>query len=216
MNFSDQTPHSAGKAMRIAIVMTLHAIALMLGLSVQHRITVHEPIDPIPIKQLPKEPPRPIEPEPPIPEHKLPSSALPSSIIDLPPMDIQVPRKDDGTTIKGSADVGDVKTGGGGGGIVAPHAEPIHVAAVVDPNACEKPEYPPISARNGETGTVVLSMLIGVDGRVRDANIEKSSGYKSLDRAARNALSLCKFKPGTTDGVPEQSWTKIQYAWSLN
>ncbi|MFD2270900.1 hypothetical protein ACFS07_06595 [Undibacterium arcticum] len=36
-----------------------------------------------------------------------------------------------------------------------------------------------------------------------------------MDKAARLALSICKFKPGTTDGKPEQSWTKVQYEWKL-
>jgi periplasmic protein TonB len=92
----------------------------------------------------------------------------------------------------------------------------VRTAAEVNANACDKPDYPANSARMGETGTVTLSMLIGVDGRVIDANVEKSSGSRALDRAAKDGLSLCKFKPGTIDGVPQQSWTKIQYQWTLD
>lgn len=92
---------------------------------------------------------------------------------------------------------------------------PVHIPAVVDSRACSKPEYPAKSLRNEETGTVTLQFLIGLDGRVVESRVEKSSGYRDLDNAARNALSLCKFKPGTTDGKPEQSWTKMQYVWKL-
>jgi len=92
---------------------------------------------------------------------------------------------------------------------------PVRIPAVVDSRACSKPEYPPKSLRNEETGTVTLQFLIGLDGRVVESRVEKSSGYRDLDNAARNALSLCKFKPGTTDGKPEQSWTKMQYVWKL-
>lgn len=91
----------------------------------------------------------------------------------------------------------------------------IRVAAVVDPNACDKPEYPRSSLRAEETGTVTLDFLIGVDGKVVDSKISKSSGFRDLDRAARAALSLCKFRPGSIDGKPEQSWTKMQYVWKL-
>ncbi|MFD2271228.1 energy transducer TonB [Undibacterium arcticum] len=79
----------------------------------------------------------------------------------------------------------------------------------------QKPVYPQSSARNEETGTVVFSFLVGVDGRVIESKIDRSSGYRELDKAARQALSICKFKPGTTDGKPEQSWTKVQYEWKL-
>jgi len=46
--------------------------------------------------------------------------------------------------------------------------------------------------------------------------VEKSSGFRELDRAAQVGLGLCRFKPGTVDGVPQQSWTKMQYVWSLD
>jgi protein TonB len=102
--------------------------------------------------------------------------------------------------------------------VTAPPTVPpptIRVAAVVDPNACDKPEYPRASLRAEETGTVTLDLLIGIDGRVVDSKVSKTSGFKDLDRAARAALSLCKFKPGSIDGKPEQSWTKMQYVWKL-
>ncbi|RFP11598.1 energy transducer TonB [Duganella sp. BJB488] len=95
-------------------------------------------------------------------------------------------------------------------------AAPQLVAAVVDAKACAKPDYPKSALRNGDTGTVTLSLLIGTDGRVADSKVEKSSGFRELDRAAQVGLGLCRFKPGTVDGVPQQSWTKMQYVWSLD
>jgi protein TonB len=29
-------------------------------------------------------------------------------------------------------------------------------------------------------------------------------------------LAACKFKPGTKDGAPAQTWTKVDYAWKLD
>ena len=95
-------------------------------------------------------------------------------------------------------------------------AAPVITAAVVDAQACVKPDYPKNARRNGDTGTVMLAFLIGTDGKVADSRIEKSSGFRELDRAAQAGLSLCKFKPGTADGVPQQSWTRMQYVWSLD
>jgi protein TonB len=93
---------------------------------------------------------------------------------------------------------------------------PIYTQASVDANACEKPTYPSSSIRLQEEGTVTLAMQIGIDGRVLDARVEKSSGYKTLDKAAIAGLSLCSFKPANTDGTPENSWTKLQYAWKID
>lgn len=95
-------------------------------------------------------------------------------------------------------------------------AAPLVVAAVVDASACAKPDYPKSALRNGDTGTVQLALLIGTDGKVADSRVERSSGFRELDRAAQAGLSLCKFKPGTVDGIAQQSWTRMQYVWSLN
>ena len=98
----------------------------------------------------------------------------------------------------------------------APPAEVVHVAPVIDAaRSCRQPEYPPVSRRNEETGTVVLQFLIDVDGKALDSKVETSSGYARLDAAARDALQLCQFKPGTADGKPERAWGRIRYTWRL-
>ena len=98
----------------------------------------------------------------------------------------------------------------------APAAPAIRTGAVIQPGAhCAKPDYPSASRRMEEEGTVTLKFLIGVDGKVMQADIEKSSGFTRLDEAARQALSKCQFRPGTVDGKPEQSWATIAYKWRL-
>ena len=98
----------------------------------------------------------------------------------------------------------------------APTAPAIRTGAVIQPGAhCAKPDYPSASRRMEEEGTVTLKFLIGADGKVLQADVEKSSGFTRLDEAARNALSKCQFRPGTVDGKPEQSWSTIQYKWRL-
>jgi len=98
----------------------------------------------------------------------------------------------------------------------APAASAIRTGAVIQAGAhCAKPDYPSASRRMEEEGTVTLKFLIGADGKVLQADIEKSSGFTRLDEAARNALSKCQFRPGTVDGKPEQSWASIKYTWRL-
>jgi protein TonB len=97
----------------------------------------------------------------------------------------------------------------------APPAPPVVTAAVISASGCEKPEYPSASKRLEEEGTVQLKFLVGVDGRVIESAIEKSSGFRRLDEAARAGLSKCQFKPGTVDGKPQQSWASMKYTWRL-
>ncbi len=80
---------------------------------------------------------------------------------------------------------------------------------------CDKPEYPRASLVNEEQGTVVLALQIGTDGKVMDTKVEKSSGFKNLDKATMK-LSNCKFKPMVKDGKAEEGWAKFEYAWTLS
>ena len=90
------------------------------------------------------------------------------------------------------------------------------VAPILEGKSCEKPSYPKASLMNEESGTVVFSVLVGPDGAVMDSKIDKSSGSKTLDKAALKTYSSCKFKPGIKDGKPQQAWAKIEYIWSLS
>ena len=87
--------------------------------------------------------------------------------------------------------------------------------ATFDPSKC-KVEYPKASLMNEEQGVTSMSFLINPDGSVADSKLDKSSGFKGLDKAAMKGLSACKFKPGSKDGAPAQTWTKVDYAWKLD
>ena len=87
--------------------------------------------------------------------------------------------------------------------------------ASFDPSKC-KVEYPKASLMNEEQGTTTMSFLVNADGSVADSKLDKSSGFKGLDKAAQKGLSACKFKPGSKDGAPAQTWAKVDYAWKLD
>lgn len=88
------------------------------------------------------------------------------------------------------------------------------VPASFDAKNC-KAEYPKTSLMNEEQGAVTMSFLVSADGRVLESKVDKTSGYKNLDKAALKAISNCKFKPGMKDGAVAQTWTKVDYVWSL-
>jgi len=90
------------------------------------------------------------------------------------------------------------------------------VSPVLDSKSCEAPKYPKAALMNEEQGTVALMFLVPPDGHVADSKIEKSSGSKSLDKAALSAFSQCKFKPGLKDGKPDALWAKVEFNWKLD
>ena len=87
--------------------------------------------------------------------------------------------------------------------------------AIFDAKSC-KAEYPKAALMNEEQGIVSMMFLVSAEGRVLESKLEKTSGFKNLDKAAIAAVTNCKFKPGSKDGKPDSTWTKVDYAWSLS
>lgn len=56
-------------------------------------------------------------------------------------------------------------------------------------------EYPLVSRRNGEQGTVLVKVLVARDGSVLSAELEKSSGSPNLDTAAVRSVRKWHFTP---------------------
>ena len=72
------------------------------------------------------------------------------------------------------------------------------------------PTYPAMSKRLGESGRVVVRVLIGPDGRAQDARIQRSSGFDRLDQVAlETARDRWRYVPGTRNGVPEAMWFNV-------
>lgn len=68
------------------------------------------------------------------------------------------------------------------------------------------PPYPAEAIRRALTGTVTLRVLVDVDGKPIDVQIERSSGHRVLDAAAkRQVLAKWRFKPAMQDGQAVQA-----------
>jgi protein TonB len=79
------------------------------------------------------------------------------------------------------------------------------------------PDYPPLSRLRQETGTVVVRVLIGVDGRAQRARVAQSSGYARLDDTALlTARDRWRYRPGTRAGVPEAMWFDVPIRFMLD
>ena len=79
-----------------------------------------------------------------------------------------------------------------------------------------KPRYPPQAMRQRHEGTVTLLVLVGVDGSVKDVKVEKSSGYRELDRAAMDAVRRWRFNPEKKNGKVVEGYARVPVNFSLN
>ena len=77
------------------------------------------------------------------------------------------------------------------------------------------PQYPQVAKLRGWEGKVVFEASILKNGRVGRLKIMASSGYRSLDSAARKAISRWKFSPATSFGLPIDSEVEIPVNFSL-
>lgn len=66
------------------------------------------------------------------------------------------------------------------------------------------PRYPLESRRKHEEGTVVLSVLVGTDGRVATISLHRSSGFPRLDAVALSAVKRWRWSPRVVNGAPVQ------------
>jgi protein TonB len=63
-----------------------------------------------------------------------------------------------------------------------------------------KPDYPALSRRLGEAGTVTLWVAVNAVGTVDDLGVLRSSGFARLDEQALKAVKLWRFTPAKRGG----------------
>jgi protein TonB len=193
----------------LAVVVVLHGLlfwAINSGLARKFVKVIKGPVEAVLLEETkPDIPP----PPPPPPPKNLPPP--PPSYV--PPVDIQVAAPTPANAIAAVSNTPQPVAPPSPAPVAS--APPAVTAAVISASSCEKPEYPSASKRLEEEGTVQLKFLVGVDGKVLESAVEKSSGFRRLDEAARAGLAKCQFKPGTVDGKPQQSWASMKYTWRL-
>ncbi|MGZ5201538.1 MAG: energy transducer TonB [Telluria sp.] len=221
MHFSHLNNGSGSKATKLAAVAGFHvllAAGLIHSMNTRH-ITLPKVTDEIMVMLTPEAPPPP-PPEPPKPMPKVapPDIVVPKQEVETPPPPPDTPQVQ-ATTEPDPAPAQPNQAQS----VDAPPAQPsdantgeMRTAVFADANGCAKPAYPTAAARNGETGTVTLALLVGADGKVTSSRIQHSSGFRDLDKAAVNALSLCTFKPAMNNGTPESGWAQLAYVWTLD
>ena len=75
--------------------------------------------------------------------------------------------------------------------------------------------YPPQSRQAGEEGMVKVRACYDIKGRIQSSEIDESSGFARLDEAAIRASRDFLIKPGTINGIPQESCAVLPMKFAL-
>jgi periplasmic protein TonB len=95
--------------------------------------------------------------------------------------------------------------------------KPIFRPAIRDPKYANKfqPRYPAGLLSKNIEGKVVLKILIGADGLVRQANVISATHEDFGTAAVDQALKSWRFKPATRDGKPVEDWQTLTIRFNI-
>lgn len=161
----------------------------------------------------PTPPPRPVEAPPridPVPRPAPPRQATRQPplqergepVTELPPVDVSDDAPIADTPPSPTTGFDAPVAGGASAGLRPIHAPP--------------PRYPRVSIRQGSEGTVLLRVRVKADGLPEAVMVERSSGDRALDRAARAAVEGWRFEPTRRDGVAVASEGLLPVEFSLD
>jgi len=78
-----------------------------------------------------------------------------------------------------------------------------------------KPDYPRWARKMGWEGTTLLRVLVDREGNSKAVEINTSSGFAELDRAAAKAVKRWRFHPARSGNSPVDSWVKVPVIFDL-
>jgi len=198
----DIRPLPRSPQQRVVVIATVAALhiavigAFLSGLTA--KVFPADPPGPIVVKMLPAtDPPPPPPPNDPVVlEHPTP-----------PPADVPNFQTNGPTTIHDTPRVA-------GNTTADPPVRTFPPQAIVGSHTT--PDYPPLDRRLGHEGNVLLKLTIDEWGAVTSAQVERSSGYEGLDRAAAEWVKAhWLYHPATHSGDPIASTTEAVITFRL-
>ena len=206
-----------GRIAAIAAAIALHAAALLMLLIPMAAPTLAPAAKPKPeVRWIQKEDPIPIvvpiveqqtvvKREKPRPATPTPTVTSPTPTVDVPLFVEQGSERVIDIPAIDSSEIGGAAQGTG----------PLPSAALEYVRATS-PRYPISELKNGVEGTVVLRVLVDIDGKPLDVSIETSSGNRNLDRSAlQHVLKTWRFKPAMQNGQAVQAYGLVPIAFNL-
>lgn len=201
-------PH-ASRSVAMALALSLNLALLLIAMRPSTPFTIHAPPPQAVIAML-ITPPKPAPPLPPMPNVRVvPHVVPPVAVVVNHPVAITPP------VPTALAPVQAVQ--------VPPNvgpAAPTHAAdtdATIAYATATPPPYPINAIRTGAQGTVLLKVLVDASGKPVDVEIQRSSGSRDLDIAARtHVLATWRFHPAVQDGHAVEAWVLVPVKFDLN
>ena len=184
----------------ICLTILIHVAVIAALLGVRHHAVQHEEQKLIAVNLSPPPPPPSAQPVSKETPKQQPVVAVPRPLIQIAPQQINVPvavdpqpappspepvRKTRTSTEPATAAPSVVQGGNLDGRMVSG----------------KPPRYPIESRRKKEQGTVLLSLVLGIDGAVEQISVNRSSGFPRLDNAALDAVRRWRWEPVLRSGA---------------
>lgn len=108
--------------------------------------------------------------------------------------------------------------GSGDGGLIITQHLPVIAKPQLDSRYSDsfQPNYPSDERLAGREGRVVVRVLIGTDGRVKQVEQVSAPSAAFFEATRKRALEKWRFKPGTRDGVAVEAWETMAVRFVLD
>ena len=197
-------------------IAAIHVAALALGISTG-AVPLNIAPPAIQTFEVADTPPPPAEE--PVALEQVAVDVPPPSLVIVPPPDVAPPpRPSPVRAVVSVAPPAPALTAVSAPAIVA--APPAPPAPIVPPDFSAgqldnpAPKIPYLSRRNKEQGRVVLRVLVSVEGKASKVELDRSSGFDRLDKAAMETIAKWKFLPARQAGNPVAAWVLVPVSFA--
>jgi TonB family protein len=84
-------------------------------------------------------------------------------------------------------------------------------------NATVQPSYPADSVKNHEQGTVLVNVLVGIDGKVHSIKVDPATqASPALVKATTDAVSKWHFNPAIKNGKPVEAYARVPVNFAMS
>jgi protein TonB len=166
-----------------------------------------------------------LDPPPPEPVVEPPMTKDPTAPtpVYVPPKIVGSDPVDPGPTVTSTDDpaISGEPGAGGTANRVEPQPTPTPLPVITEPAPLGaaardfQPPYPSQLLRMGVEGKAVVRVLIGTDGRVKQVAVISADDPLFAEATERQALKKWRFKPGTRDGVPVETWKQMTVRFEI-
>lgn len=196
----DERPNIAALIASVLIVGVVLASLLTMNVITVHKESTKLSVVEVRLRQEPPPPPPPQQPQP----KPVPPVMPPPAIVAPVPLVVTIPSP---VQVATSPTPPPPQLSVPGPPMPAPPA-PVPAPAIANAGdlsstmiSATPPRYPHESRRKREQGTVVLMVLLDIEGRVADISVSQSSGFDNLDRAALAAVRRWRWSPTRRGGA---------------